>query len=91
MSKKKDDHGLLDAIADIMGQGKDMAIIDAQNAYNVDTNSIQTRHNVDTKRPRHVRIEPDDLEALDRMAKAEGTTASALIRRAIKDLLRKGR
>jgi predicted DNA binding CopG/RHH family protein len=86
MSKKKD-NGLMDALADIMGTV-------TQETTN-DHETIQTT-TVAHKRPQrnlvvNVRFTLDEIEAIDAIAAQEGATRSTIIRRAAKDLIRRGR
>lgn len=81
---KKKDNGLLDALADIMGTSP-------QVADNEPTESLQKAHKRPTMEPIRLRLLKSDLDALDALAAQEGGTRSTLIRRAIKDLLKRGR
>ena len=77
MSKSKDAIAVKDSIAFIMGQGDGVA-----------TEGPQEGHNVATLRPVHIRLNQADYMALGTMASERGTTRAALIRQAIKGLLR---
>jgi predicted DNA binding CopG/RHH family protein len=90
MSKKKDD-GLIFALADIMGTGQQETTESLQAAHNEPTEGLQAAHKRPTMEPIRLRLTKADLEALDVMAAQEGATRSTLIRRAVKELLRRGR
>jgi len=79
---KKKDEGLLSALNDIMGTGP-------QEAPEEPTESLQEAHKRPTMEAVRLRLPKADLAALDALAALEGGNRSVLIRRAIKDLLRK--
>ena len=88
MSKSKDAIAVKDSIAFIMGQGDGVATEGPQEGHNVATEGPQEGHNVATLRPVHIRLNQADYMALGTMASERGTTRAALIRQAIKGLLR---
>ena len=55
----------------------------------VATEGTQIGHKKDTLCPIHVRLPLSDMSVLEAMASAEGTTSSALIRKAVKELIRR--
>lgn len=84
---KKNDGGLQDAIDNLISR--------PQTGHNVDTTGPQAGHNEATTgpqrvtmKPYHIRLAASDMEELEAIARQEGTTTAALIRRAVKQLLR---
>jgi len=99
MSKSKDAIAVKDSLAFIMGRGDGVAMEGPQEGHNVATEGPQEGHNVATEgpqeghnvatlRPVHIRLNQADYMALGTMASERGTTRAALIRQAIKGLLR---
>lgn len=102
MSKK--DSGLNDALSFIMGKGPEAAPQGSgtQHGHSMDIIQPQSSHEVAIKEPRkalrrpgkeklvnhHIGLYPSDWKALERMAEAEGTTVSALVRRAVRGMLK---
>jgi hypothetical protein len=62
-----------------------------QGGHNVATRGLQRGYNRATLKPVHIRLVESDYEALEIMAENNGTTKAALIRQAIKDLLKRGK
>lgn len=111
---RKDDNGLRDALANIMGSAAGV-----QETHNGGTRDPQETHNGGTadvqkkavardpvkysnvtnvtklekavaRDPVKVRFDAGDYSKLQDIARREGTTAAALIRRAVKELIRRG-
>lgn len=59
-------------------------------AHGGHTKGTWKAHEQHTIKRVHVLLEMDDVDGLDRIAKLEGSTQSALIRRAVKELIRRG-
>lgn len=58
-------------------------------AHGEPTEGLQKAHRRPTMYPVRVRIPQADVDALEQIADQEGTTTSALIRKAIKELIRR--
>jgi hypothetical protein len=93
---KKDDNGLGDALKSIMGMDAETethnsGTTDPQRRYNGGTTEVQQTHKSQAAREsKKIRLDGGDYEKLQEIATAEGTTAAALIRRAVKELIRRG-
>lgn len=100
---KKDDNGLGDALKNIMGIGPDTetkeigggGTVGVQQTPERGTTGAQKGVQQTPNRPparelKKIRLDDGDFEKLQEMAIAEGTTAAALIRRAVKELIRRG-
>lgn len=96
---KKDDNGLGDALKNIMGISADPQPMEThkrptkevQETYNGGTTEVQETHKSQAAREsKKIRLDGGDYEKLQALATAEGTTAAALIRRAVKELIRRG-
>lgn len=70
-----------------IGLGHSVATAEPQLGHSVAIEEPQ----VATLRPVHIRLPVADLAALEAIASQEGTTTAALVRRAIKALIRKER
>jgi len=93
----KKDNGLIAALADIMNEN-------AEDAPGAVESRPQVDHKRTTNRPqkpagkkdggnleeRHIRLAPADWKALEHRAEAEGSTVSALVRRAVREMLARG-
>jgi hypothetical protein len=64
--------------------------IDPQTAHKGTTEGLQEAHKRPTMEAIRLRLLAADLAALDALAAVEGSTRSALIRRAVKELIRRG-
>lgn len=93
---RKDDNGLGDALKSIMGidaetETHKRPTTEVQETHNGGTTEVQQTHNSQIAREsKKIRLDVGDYEKLQALATAEGTTAAALIRRAVKELIRKG-
>ena len=67
-------------------EGRDLP---PKRADNRTTEGLQETHKRPTMYPVRIRIPRADVDALETLAEAEGTTPSALIRKAVKELLRR--
>jgi len=83
------DPSLQNAIAYIMGDS--VATPEPQEGHSVATEGPQQGHNVPTLHPIHVRLSEGDYSALGAIAERDGTTRAALIRKAVKQLIRSDR
>lgn len=95
MSAAKKDTGLNDALSFIMGkstspQEKTPTKTEPQKAPSMATEGPQKgplEEDQESLKSTHVRISEADIKSLGKLARIEGTTPAALIRRAIKELL----
>jgi hypothetical protein len=93
---RKDDNGLGDALKSIMGidaetETHKRPTAEVQQTHSGGTTEVQQTHKSQAAREsKKIRLDGGDYEKLQEIAKAEGTTAAALIRRAVKELIRRG-
>lgn len=64
--------------------------IGPQTAHKEPTEGLQEAYKRPTMEAIRLRLQADDLAALDTLAAVEGSNRSALIRRAVKELIRRG-
>jgi len=61
-----------------------------RDTHDTPTEGTRKAHDTPTMQRIHVLMETDDINKLDALARQESTTQSALIRRAVRELIRRG-